>query len=847
MRYRFTPTQRKALKVAVHSAAKHLYCSLEPLEPEAQKKRGSGGGVGKDFRKWVEYVEPLYLEPACKPGAREALCEALGLKEEDDADASTPSILAGLYSLQCAVAAAALRIVEKICKKRGEKKREKREDGARGLFAMLPAGLPIKRAVIGLERSMRSLDPLFETMDVCPWPSDLLGSLFHVTVSKKIRHAFGAYHTSTPVARELSRLALSELVLELERERRSIQQGGTLRILDPGCGSGVFLVEVYRKMLTDLHPSVALESVWGFDMSPVAVFMARLNLAASYEGNLTPKSIDKICNRIRLNDSILGQPFRGGVIEEKQGGGGAEEMFDVLIGNPPWVRWDVLAGEYRKKVRDLVESRKKLFGERGFLASLGGANDDLLTVFSALTAERYLRRGGVLAFLVKQSVFTNRTGAAFRALGDDGPRGLNLGWLQAHDLRLLRGVFDLGDQQPGAVVARLGTAPKRPLPLFIWEKEVEREGKGEGKGEREGIVYRKAWVDLLEPKKHGSPWVRTAVPREGIECCPVMEGAEKAFKEPDFRESGQLDKKVGVKSKHEKLGKESIGWGIRRFDGYGFKPEFVGENAYGAEVRHGLKHDAEGVFAVRVMERDGDNLVIRPKEGGAPYSVEAAWVYPYIKPRHIRMWRIRGWEYVVVPQKRAGENNEDNLKESAPGLWSYLDAHRERFLKRRSKVYRKGPFYGVFGLGPYTWESHRVAWSGLGNRPWFGYLKRVEDTFLGKRCAVVDTSCYSIAVDGEDEALYLLGVLNCPVVSNHLVVSGSGAKRPFSKTALARLSIPRFKQGDGAMERVAEIAGVLSANKQRERNMSEKLEYLEYKEEWNRLVCDIMTRKRARK
>lgn len=833
MRYRFTPIQRKALKKAVHSAAKHLYCSMEPLEPEGKEKRGC---VDKDFRKWVEYVEPLYLEPACKPGARAALYEALGLEKADNEDVSSLTILAGLYSLQCAVAAAALRIVEKLCNKKGEKK----GDGARGLFSMVLGGLPIKRAVIGLEGSMRSLDPLFETMDVCPWPSDLLGSLFHVTVSKKIRHAFGAYHTATPVARELSRLALSELV-----RGREIQKGGPLRILDPGCGSGVFLVEVYREMLKDLPSSVALESVWGFDMSPVAVFMARLNLATSYEGTLTPPLIDKICNRIRLNDSILGRPFNGGVSEEEQGGGGVEEMFDALVGNPPWVRWDVLAGEYRKKLRDLVETRKNLFGERGFLASLGGSNDDLLSVFSALAAERYLRKGGVLAFLVKQSVFTNRTGAAFRALGDDGPRGLKLGWRQAHDLRLLRGVFDLGDQQPGAVIARLGTAPRWPLPLFIWERKEEAER------EVNGITQRAFWAELLEPEKRGSPWVQTSRWREGIGGDSVMEREEEGGKkwgekrgaELCVGESGQPGEKVEEKSRHEKQYNESKGWSFKGSDGYGFRHEFVGENAYGDEVRHGLKHDAEGVFAVRVLERDGDKLVIRPKEGGASYSVEAAWVHPYIKPRHIRMWRIRGWEYVVVPQKRAGENNEVNLKENAPGLWSYLEAHRERFLQRKSKVYRKGPFYGVFGLGPYTWESHRVVWSGLGNRPWFGDLKRVEDSFLGKRCAVVDTSCYSIAVDGEDEALYLLGVLNCPVVSNHLVVSGSGAKRPFSKTALARLSIPRFEQGESDMLRVAQIAGVLSANIRRGCKMTEDQEY---KEEWNRLVCDIMTRKRAR-
>ncbi len=781
MRYKFRSSERNELKSKVRSVARRLYLML--------KEGGGRKGPVRDFHLWSGLVKGLYMEPSSRPRAKEALNEVFpSTRQGVNAAGSDPGgrvesvgdTLARLFSIQCATAAVSFAVVDRIRPAgHGE------ENGEKALRRFLQ-GLPLEHAVSFAWRAAGEFEMGLKSVDADGWRSDLLGSIFHDTVSKKLRHAFGGYHTASPVARGLVGFALEEV------DAHRCLESGPGRILDPGCGSGVFLVETYREINKRWKKSDALGKVWGFDLSPVDVFTARLNLASACESTWSEETIDQVCKGVRLNDSIMGRPFKGD-----------DRKFDALIGNPPWVRWDVLSGDYRNEIRSLLNGRENLFGERGFLASLGGSNDDVLTVFTALASERYLAEGGVLAFLVKQSVFTNRTGAAFRSMGESGPRSQPLGWRQVHDLRALKGVFDTGDQQPGAVVAKLGCKPLKPLPLVVWEKP--------GKNPE----FRKGWVDMLEPGRSGSPWIAGLKRETGT---PSM--ATKEF---------------------------PSGCDCRRNGENGFKAGFVGKNAYRDKIRHGLKHDAEGVYAVTILDKIGERLVVRPKgvsnNKGEEYEVESAWVHPYIKPRHVRRWKVRGWEYVVVPQKRAGEQNEETLRRHAPGVWKYLDAHRERLLKRKSRVYRNGPFYSVFGLGPYTWDIHRVVWSGLGNMTWFAYLQPVEDPFLGTRCAVVDTSCYSMTAQNEDEALYLVGILNNPVVSMHLSACGSGAKRPLSKTALARLAIPRYDPGDHGANSLIGIAQTLSQTGKSSvfgKDFSQERVFRNGEAKWRTLVETIM-------
>lgn len=108
-----------------------------------------------------------------------------------------------------------------------------------------------------------------------------------------------------------------------------------VKICDPACGSGLFLVAAARRVagrLTALGHcgnSIAdtiCHCVHGFDIDPIAVKLCRFVLSREAEG-LAPANVD-------CRDTLL-DPIPSPLSLEGSGVGG--EGFDVVVGNPPWL------------------------------------------------------------------------------------------------------------------------------------------------------------------------------------------------------------------------------------------------------------------------------------------------------------------------------------------------------------------------------------------------------------------------------------------------------------------------------------------------------------------------------
>lgn len=89
-----------------------------------------------------------------------------------------------------------------------------------------------------------------------------------------------------------------------------------IKILDPGCGSGNFLIQAYQKM-KQKHFSTEeiLSTLHGFDIDPIAVLLAKINIYS------LDNAIDFSQIHITTTDFLLDS---------------IPKQYDIIIGNPPW-------------------------------------------------------------------------------------------------------------------------------------------------------------------------------------------------------------------------------------------------------------------------------------------------------------------------------------------------------------------------------------------------------------------------------------------------------------------------------------------------------------------------------
>ncbi|MEM4847415.1 MAG: N-6 DNA methylase, partial [Thermosphaera sp.] len=114
---------------------------------------------------------------------------------------------------------------------------------------------------------------------------DLLKRLYQHLVPRDIRHNLGEYYTPD----WLADLLLNEAGLSLEELERIGREDPLkplqIRVLDPACGSGTFLVRYIARLrayarehfLDDVLTDYLLNNVVGYDLNPLAVLTARTN------------------------------------------------------------------------------------------------------------------------------------------------------------------------------------------------------------------------------------------------------------------------------------------------------------------------------------------------------------------------------------------------------------------------------------------------------------------------------------------------------------------------------------------------------------------------------------------
>ena len=238
-------------------------------------------------------------------------------------------------------------------------------------------------------------------------PADILGAVYeqflgkvirltaghHVKVEEKpeVRKAGGVYYTPTYIVEYIVKQTVGKLL-----EGRTPKQAAELKVLDPACGSGSFLigayqylldwhrdwyvkdgVEKHRKVLyqgmagewrltTKERTRILLNSIYGVDIDPQAVEVTKLSLLLKVLEGGSPDALQRefwaahervlpdLGNNIKCGNSLIGSDFYAGQLdlgdvenrhkinafdwaaEFPAVVGSAKPAFHAVIGNPPW-------------------------------------------------------------------------------------------------------------------------------------------------------------------------------------------------------------------------------------------------------------------------------------------------------------------------------------------------------------------------------------------------------------------------------------------------------------------------------------------------------------------------------
>lgn len=246
-------------------------------------------------------------------------------------------------------------------------------------------------------------------------PTSLVSTMYELFYRQDIAgRSTSTYYTPPQLVEFVLADALDSQVLEREPT-----------VCDPACGSGIFLVEAFRRIVRNEAartgrsvPSkrlreLLLRRIAGCDINESAIKLAAFSLYVAYLNYQTPQDIleaGPLPPLIQRNNAetkqaplVVGDAFDlGDATSSSMQSPWPTQQFDLVVGNPPWT--EPRAGE--KSVGELWASDREL--------PVGDRSPSQLFLWRALSL---LADGGVAALLVsaKAMLNTRPTSRAFRA------------------------------------------------------------------------------------------------------------------------------------------------------------------------------------------------------------------------------------------------------------------------------------------------------------------------------------------------------------------------------------------------------------------------------------------------
>lgn len=262
-----------------------------------------------------------------------------------------------------------------------------------------------------LETNSRSL---FDVYDFSILPIEFISNVYERFIGKENQESEGAYYTP---------YFLVDYMVENTVAKRLAQSvDSSCKVLDPACGSGIFLVETLRRIIDhykahataeelqgrafqDTLRKLATDNIFGIDSDESAIQVAAFSIYLTLLDYQQPADISnfRFPNLLGANlicqDAFEEAPFAG-------------IKFDYILGNPPWNRGHSEVDENGKDVEAAYEKYIKLRAHKEGKGRIIG-NNEIAQAFAVRTFD-FMSEETKAALVLTSKVLYNSQSAPFR-------------------------------------------------------------------------------------------------------------------------------------------------------------------------------------------------------------------------------------------------------------------------------------------------------------------------------------------------------------------------------------------------------------------------------------------------
>ncbi|MHA1311825.1 MAG: HsdM family class I SAM-dependent methyltransferase [Candidatus Helarchaeota archaeon] len=213
--------------------------------------------------------------------------------------------------------------------------------------------------------------------------SPILVNFYQELVSKSIRHSMGEFYTPDVLARFMI--------------KKKYKYG--TKVLDPACGSGIFLIEIIKEILNSKLPvSIKknyINKIFGIEINPIACLISKINVALILCELIEIQSIDNIFlgNSLDPSNKII----------KKIG------KVDLIIGNPPWLVYrDIESINFQELIKKIADINKIKPSAKDI------SNLEMAIVFFYEVPRLFLRKNGEIFFVMTSNILNSSQSSKFR-------------------------------------------------------------------------------------------------------------------------------------------------------------------------------------------------------------------------------------------------------------------------------------------------------------------------------------------------------------------------------------------------------------------------------------------------